>query len=451
MRSSQRPLGGAVNPRRRRRRSLGSRASALVALGAVAVTAAACTDDDSTTASAPSRGAVTTTSVERATTTTTAARLDGKLVIGALLPRSGTGSTIGEPLMAGAELAVSQINQAGGVNGMPVRLEVRDEGADLDTAARSLESMTDARADVVVGPASSRVALGLLAQIIEPGLTACSPTATAISLGRFPDDGRFFRAIPSDALQAAALAELIEQTGSDEVSVVYIDDEFGLDFSAALDEELERRAMTLLSATAYASSDLDLSSVANEAMRSDPEAVAVIGNSSDGARMLSALQAADERDVRYFLNDPLRTSGFASSLDSGSGPFLKRVQGLSPWSEPGSDPFRAAYTSRFTGAPIDFAAYAYDCTMLLALAATASGSDDPAEIAQAMVSVSRNGSPCTTFEECSAFLAEGRNIDYVGASGPVDMDEEGDVLAGTFSVYGFDLGGQDVTVDKLTV
>lgn len=406
-------------------------------------------DGDASSVSAGRNG--TTTSVERVTTTTTPRRLDGALVIGALLPQSGAGATLGEPLRAGVELAVAQINAAGGVNGRPVRLELRDEGSDVDTAGRSLESILDAGADVVVGPASSLTALGLLAQIIEPGLPACSPTATALSLRRFPDDGRFFRTVPSDALQASALAELMERTGRGAVSVVYIDDEFGLDFATALNQELVRRSVTVLASDAFAPSELDLSPVAERALGTGAEAIAVIGDSTDGTRMLTALRAADDRDVMFFVNDPLRGTGAANAQGTGAAPFLARVRGISPWAEPLSDGFTTAFDERFPGTPTEFSAYAYDCTMLLALASQATGSDDPASISRAVTSVSRNGSPCTTFAECSQSLAEGRNIDYVGASGNVDLDENGDVQTGTFSVFGFEPVGRDVTIDQLAV
>ena len=423
----------------------------VVALALVATLIVACTDDDGPATVAPGRG-TTATSIERVTTTTIPRRLDGILVIGALLPQSGAGATLGESLIAGASLAVSQINRAGGVNGMPVRLEIRDEGADVDTAGRSLDALIDARADVVVGPASSRIALGLLAQIIEPGLTACSPTATALSLRRFPDDGRFFRTVPSDALQAAALAEVMERTGLGVVSVVYIDDEFGLDVATSLEEELERRGITVTS-HAYGSSELALSNVADGALGSGAQAIAVIGDATDGARMLTALRAADDRDddVMYFVNDPLRGAGSAAGQGSNGEAFLARVRGISPWSAPRSDAFVTAFAERFADTPMDFAAYAYDCTMLLALAAATAGSDDPTLIARTVTSVSRNGSPCMSFEECSQFLAEGRNIDYVGSSGPVDLDENGEVQSATFSVFGFEPPGRDKTITDLTL
>ena len=55
-------------------------------------------------------------------------------------------------------------------------------------------------------------------------MLACSPTASALALDDFPDDGLFFRTVPSDSMQAAAIVQVAEQTGVPSVIVVYVDD-----------------------------------------------------------------------------------------------------------------------------------------------------------------------------------------------------------------------------------
>ena len=69
-----------------------------------------------------------------------------------------------------------------------------------------------------------------------------------------------------------------------------------------------------------------------------------------------------------------------------------------------------------------------------------------------MDSVSRSGSPCTTFADCKLLLSEGRNIDYVGASGNLEvLDDEGDVLGGWFTASTFDPSGMDVSTGDINV
>ena len=79
--------------------------------------------------------------------------VDGRLRIGVWLPMSGPAATLGTPLMTAVNLAVAEINDAGGVNGQMVELAERDEGSDPATAFQSLRELLDEeQVDVIVGP-----------------------------------------------------------------------------------------------------------------------------------------------------------------------------------------------------------------------------------------------------------------------------------------------------------
>ena len=67
---------------------------------------------------------------------------------------------------------------------------------------------------------------------------ACSPTASASLLDNFPDNGLFFRTIPSDSLQAIAIVEAVNQTGANTATVAYIDDDYGQLFAESIGEAL---------------------------------------------------------------------------------------------------------------------------------------------------------------------------------------------------------------------
>ena len=195
---------------------LGRRRAKIVAL-AVAVVATACSgngDDDVSS----------TTSIAATTTTLTERANDDRLVIGVYLPQTGPGASLGEPMIAAVRSAVAHINTEGGVLGHDVELLVLDEGAPAGPSALLAEGV-----DAIVGPASSRNALAQLASIVRPdtGVVTCSPTATALALDDFPDNGYFFRTVPSDSLQMVAIARRAERTGVPTVAVGYLDDQYG--------------------------------------------------------------------------------------------------------------------------------------------------------------------------------------------------------------------------------
>ena len=178
------------------------------------------------------------------TTTTTPPRgnVDGILRIGALLPTTGVGATLGASLLAGLQLAVAEINQAGGVNDQPVELVVADEAGDPAQASVALERMVEQDlVDAVVGPVSTRVTLSLLGELTSAGIVSCSPTNTASSLSEYPDQGYYFRTAPPDSLQAVALGRSIAETGAKSAAILFVDDDYGRSITEGLVNELRRQ------------------------------------------------------------------------------------------------------------------------------------------------------------------------------------------------------------------
>ena len=108
----------------------------------VAATLVACSSDGSSS-STTTPGTPVSVVADAPVTRGTPARLDGRLSIGALLPRSGPGATVGEALLDAVHLAVDEINAAGGVLLGNVELAPTDEGRDTNSAsARSRPSST---------------------------------------------------------------------------------------------------------------------------------------------------------------------------------------------------------------------------------------------------------------------------------------------------------------------
>src|SRR5690606_19623564 len=78
-----------------------------------------------------------------------------------------------------------------------------------------------------------------------------------------------------------------------------------------------------------------------------------------------------------------------------------------------------------TGNNFIYGGQTYDCVIIAALAAEAAGSVDGQAIIDEVENVTSGGQACTTFEECKTLLEDGEDIDYNGASGPIDLDDVG--------------------------
>ena len=71
---------------------------------------------------------------------------------------------------------------------------------------------------------------------------------------------------------------------------------------------------------------------------------------------------------------------------------------------------------------------------ILALATLAAGTHNGPELIAVVPDITRGGQKCTSFGECAALLADGVDIDYDGASGPVELDDVGDTTVGRYAV-----------------
>jgi branched-chain amino acid transport system substrate-binding protein len=407
---------GVRSPHRPRRRLV-----RLAALAAAASLAAACTgggDEDVTP----------TTSV--AVTTTTAARreADGRLVMGVYLPQTGPGASLGQSMISAVRGAVAHINAEGGVLGNDIELLVLDEGAPSGPSALLAEGV-----DAIIGPASSRNALSQLASIVraDTGVVTCSPTATALALDAFPDNGYFFRTVPSDSLQMVAIARRAERTGVPSVAVGYLDDPYGRGLADALVAEIvQRRRQDVIAEVAFGADQEDLRATVSELLADAPGLVIVLGDADDGGRLLAALDAATPDDVpQVIVNDAIRT---AASIQQLSPRFRTRLTGVAPRATNESD-------EGF------FTAHAIDCVNLIALATAEAGTDAPSAIRLWMAPVSGGGRQCSTFEDCIALLEQGLQIDYNGLSGAIELSSTtGDTTRASFVQFGFDADGTEI-------
>ena len=150
---------------------------------------------------------------------------DGVLRIGTLIPTSGAFAFLGPAQVAGVEVAVREINEAGGVGGVPVEVFHRDSGeAGNQIAEASFADLVAKGVDVVIGPTSSAIAQRLVPAVLKAKVAIVSPAATLPELTTVEDAGYLFRTIPAYGLQGLALAQ---ELAGKKVALLYVDDSLG--------------------------------------------------------------------------------------------------------------------------------------------------------------------------------------------------------------------------------
>ena len=393
----------------------------------MATLAVACSGGDDSAPETPAAAPTTTMTPQRSG--------DRQLTIGLLLPSSDP--IMGQGLIEASNIAVERINEAGGVLGRPVRIVEQDEGlGDSGAAGVAALLANDPQIDAVVGPASSLTALNELDALVSAGVMSCSPTATALALDDFPDNELFFRTAPSDSLQARAIADLAQRTGVQNIAVAHVDDAYGRPFAGAVSDALSEGTRTV---TTYPFIRGDgIEAVAQDVVESGARVVVVLAGSDDGTAFLEALSRTNFGSlIDVIVNDPLRDPAGAQRLEALDPSLRDRVRGVAPQAQSTDE-------DRPFDPPGLFAANAFDCVNLIALAVALVDTDDPSVFSAQIPALTTRGRVCRSFEECSELLDESLNINYNGPDGITELLVVGHPARARFDVFAIDETGRGV-------
>ena len=413
---------------------------AVLALGLVA---AACGDDE---------GGTSTT----AAPTTAVGRADGILEIGTILPETGDLAVLGPPMIGAVNMALRDINDAGGVFGQPLVLIPADDGTNEDIANAAVDGHLAAGVDGIVGAASSRVSLAVIDKISGSQTLQCSPSNTGSVFTTYDDNGGYYiRTAPPDSLQGQALGDLIAADGYSDVAIIALNDAYGQGFADTLVAQLEANGATVVANVAYDPNgtvfDADVQQIAD----AQPEAVVIIAFPDTASLVLQAMieQGVGPADLQIYLTDGTQSSDLATKVDPANLAVLEGVKGTAPSAAPpgGAAWFAAAFAEFAPGTDTIFAAYAYDCLVIFALAAQTAGTDDPTVWVGEVSGVTKDGERCDTYAGCLALIEAGTDIDYDGASGTLNFVDAGEPGAGFYDVWHFDDQGAGVGDETVPV
>ena len=389
------------------------RAAALA--GAVALILTACGSGDGTTGDATTEAS--------------------PLIIGTLLPQTGSLAFLGPPEIAGVGLAVKEINDAGGVLGADVQLENADS-SDADNAEIATQSVTDLQSknvQVIIGAASSAVTRNVVEDITNAKIVQISPANTATDLsGKSPF---YFRTAPSDLLQGAALGGLILGDGHANVGVLVFNDDYGTSLRDVLKTTLEAEGATVTYGNEGEEFDPKATSFADPVtavVASNPDAIAIIAFAQSKQIIPELVAKGFDMSKVYFVDGNL--SDYSADFEPGT---LEGAQGTLPGAFPDD-----AFQQRLLGIDsalknFSYAAESYDATTLAALAAVKGGATDGVTIQKNLAAVSGadGGTECTGFKECADLIADGKDIDYNAISGAGAFNADNDPSTALIGVY----------------
>ena len=458
----------------------------------LASASAACSDssDDSVptlaTAVAPafsgtSEPDTTATTAPRATTSTTLPQrnnpgeANGDLTLGYLLASTGELASFSAPLIIAVQMAVADAQAAGFQDVVLV-------GADTASSAEAISSEFDGLlvqgADGIIGASSSALTTIIVPKAKESQTVLISPSATSVTLTEADDDGYFFRTAPSDVYWGKVLADRVATYGGQRTAIVYRNDIFGSSLATAATDDLAADGVTVVDWIRL-DPDPSITSFADEVeqlLAADADSFILISFEREGAlffrEYLETAEAAEAPKMNAYISEDFVDPPWEPLPEDGVGalPGISNIRGSGPSveSEKRSD-FEERYRE-YVGSPefscpesmseeaclatrehVASAPAAYDAAVIIMLASLHAGSTDSAVFAPYVNEVTRDGRPCSSYEECAQLVLDGININYEGFSGPLDFTDAGEPDRGTYQLWMLNDIGQMQSEGQLTL
>jgi ABC-type branched-subunit amino acid transport system substrate-binding protein len=378
-----------------------------------------------------------------------------ELTIGDSLPLSGDLADFGPPGEKAADLAIAEIQAAIEEVGADHTVEIVHEdnggGADQQAAVQAARKMVDSDgATCIAGAWASADTIPTAESVAIPEeVTVVSPASTSDEITGLEDDGLVNRTAPPDSFQGPTLAQFLDQelggAQGKTVNVGARNDSYGNGLAETFSAAWEELGGSIGETVIYDTRLPNYDSEADQLTSGNPDALVIVDFPETYNKVGPALVRAGFDPETTFVTDGLISGDLAESAGEDAVNGLRGTAPGTPDREDATRAFDELYTSS-EPADVDrqtFDAQNFDAVVLCYLAAVAAGSTEGADIASTIQDVSASpGDPYSWEElpEAIEALQNGDDIDYLGASGQIDMDENGDATAGVYDVYEFSNG-----------
>jgi ABC-type branched-subunit amino acid transport system substrate-binding protein len=389
------------------------------------------------------------------------------LVIGNSLPLSGSSKALGESGRKASKVAVDQIKQAIDSAGAEhnVRIVNEDQGSDADSAFESARKLVDSeKASCLTGPWSSEAVARTAQDVTIPAkVLQISPVAAGDDVAELSDHDLINSTALPQSVEGSAISNAIDSDlGGTQGQTVNLatnhggyGDTVGHDFVESWqgDDGTVGQEVVLSpppSTTATDSYSGTYSGQAYQLLSGNPGAVVIIDDPNGFAALTPALAAQSSWDPAIaWGGDQLVSPSLPSRVGADT---IDGFRALAP-GVPKEDDASGAFLQAFKQAdPHDvalapYAAQQFDATILCYLAAVAAGSTDGQEMADGLIDITAPGGTEYSWQELPdaiEALEDGEDIDYMGASGPIDMDVNGNPTSGVFDIYQYTSSGLEV-------
>ena len=297
-----------------------------------------------------------------------------EFVIGGIGPTTGAAATYGEAVKNGAELAVKEINEAGGINGVQVRFEWQDDEHDAEKSVNAYNTLKDKGMQILMGTVTSGPCTAVVAKTAEDNMFQLTPSGSAVESIK---GDHAFRVCFSDPNQGIASADyLAEKFAGKKVAAIYnSSDVYSSGIFEKFSAQAQEKGVEVVTAQAFTKDSAQDFTVQLQKVKESGADVVFLPIYYQEAALI--LTQADKMglDVTWFgcdgLDGVIQQLGADASLAEG-------VMLLTPFVADATDEKTQAFTAAYKAAyndlvPTQFAADAYDAMYIIKAAAEKAG------------------------------------------------------------------------------
>ena len=313
------------------------------------------------------------------------------ITLGVISPNTGAIAAYGFDVTSGVDLAVSEINAAGGILGQQIIVIKTDDQFDPAETLNAFNSLVAQGVGLIVGSATSGCTSAITGAANEEGVVLLTPSATADSVNT--EDDYVFRACYPDSFQGAIAAYYAKTAGYTDVGVVYcVADTYSKGLYDSFAAAAETYGLNVKAVETTAS--LDVQDYSNQ----------FAAMASSGVQFVYAPYYYDV--LGPYIVTQARAAGYAGIIMGADGydgtpKYVVEGADLTAFNDvywtnhyfpkdpnPTIQSFVAAYEAMFGSTPRAIAALAYDAVYMYKAAIEKAGSADPAAVRDALADTS---------------------------------------------------------------
>ncbi|AUX27153.1 branched-chain amino acid ABC transporter substrate-binding protein [Sorangium cellulosum] len=382
---------------------------------------------------------------------TAPARPEDAVILGALLPFSGSESAIGRNLEQAMLLAIEDVNAAGGLDGRPFHLRSRDSHSSPERGlAQLFELLYTDRVAYLIGPEENDLAREIAQDVTALDVFHMLPGYAAPTVARSETRGGRMRLAPSAFHVGCALAKLAVFEGIDTVNSLTARDDYNVGVSSAFSTRFTVLGGTILPSVTFTSGELTYTTQIKAAFASRAERTLLAAYPATASTIVTEWTVSG-RPGTWFLGPALRTEVLLANIPTGAldgflgvSPSLSLrsechvaggAQGTVECTTGNAAAFIARFSRRWDGeAPLPAAHFYYDGVVLLAMGlvyAQATSGTIPSsgfELQKIIRELNRPGHDAASWRDMKAAMARlraGIPLRYVGAAAEYEFDDYG--------------------------